>query len=193
MRADNTTPGNPLDMSVFDPQAGAPDAGGPEFGGQQLPAGMEFGAGDLAPEPPDPSPTPSRRPVQLAEWQGVVRAIVADHTPAVGLRFRAWAARHRELIAGMPAPQALSLYVEVATFRDAAADEQRPEDDREYDWAELHMAGLRPLIEAEAAAQREGIADGLRRSWLDRLKELRDQGLVSDEALQTMQAGVSNG
>jgi hypothetical protein len=151
-----------------------------------------FGLGDLAPGPSEQS-EPGRRSRERSEWGGFIRAITADHSPSVGLRFRAWAIRHADLIAHLPTPQQLAMYVELATFRDTLADELRSDDAKEYDWAELHLEGLRPMIEAEMQAQREEIAGGVRQAMLARLKAYVDKGQVSPEVLEAMMAGVSNG
>lgn len=190
MNADNPSQPGGLDLTILG--LGGAAAPGAQVGADQPAGGADFGLGDLAFDN-QPRQQPARRPVDQPEWGAFLRAITADLTPAIGLRFRAWAKQHAELLVDKPAAVQLALYLEIATYRDALADEQRPETEREYDWAELHMDGLRPLIEAEVQAQREAIADGVRQAYISRLKALQEQGLIGDDVLQMMMAGVSDG
>lgn len=153
----------------------------------------DFGLGDLSNPPPE-SETGRHARVRN-EWGGTLRAIVADLSPGVGLRFRAWAVRNRELLETFSVPQQFAYYLDQATYRDALADEQRPEDERVYEWTELHMQGIRPLIEAEIRAQREDIANDVREAMMARLRVLADRGLVPPEVMESMQAagGGSHG
>lgn len=137
---------------------------------------------------PDPIPEQeerSRFKVQ-AEWQGQLRAIVADHTPSVGLRFYAWRMANKELFPNFTTSQLFSAYVELATYRDALADLQREE--KEYDHTFLQLEGLKPLIEAEVRSKQEEIATNERNALMKRLEEFALKGLVKPEVIQAMRA-----
>ena len=119
---------------------------------------------------------------EQSEWGGTVRAIVADLSPAVGLRFRAWAVQHKEDFPDWPKEKLFALYIEHATYRDCLADELRDEAEQQYSWKELHLEGLRPMIESEIQAQREAIAKDERGKLKQLLRVLVKQGTVPKEA-----------
>lgn len=87
-----------------------------------------------------------------------VEAVRAPLSEGTYLRCRAYWARHRERAEMLSPAQRLAEYLELVTFQHALEDEQRDEDERLYDWRELHMEGLRPLMQAEIDAQRAEIA-----------------------------------
>lgn len=63
----------------------------------------------------------------------------------------------------------LTLYLEDCSFRDAAADADRapraekPSDDRLYDWAQLHMHGIRELMRQEVEVHCRDASEQMRK------------------------------
>jgi hypothetical protein len=149
---------------------GAVDAEGAEFG----PAG----------ELPAQGAAGGRRTRARADWGASVYAVQADLSPAVGLRFLAWALRHPDMLAGQSRQEQLADYLELATLRDAMADELRPAEDRQYDWEELHLTRLRPLIEREMQAQRDEIAGATAEAMLAQIQPFIDRGQVPQEVVE---------
>lgn len=98
-------------------------------------------------------------------------ALVAFMFPGTLTRLQAWWAhpKRRDLMQRLTYEEQKAVYLEVASYRDAAADEERgptaedPTDNREYAWLELHMEGLKAMIDAEVEDREREVAAAARR------------------------------
>ncbi len=160
----------------FDPDDPLGGLGGDlgQFGGDMMgvgappPGGDEDGRGRRKPGQP---------------YTADVIAVRAVVTPGIYQRCRAyWARRPDQADVLTPAEQ-LTWYLELATFQHAMDDQQRPQDQQLYDWGELHMAGIRPLLQQEMQAERESIAKesarGARAAVLARIASFAPQEVLN--------------
>jgi len=156
--------------------------------GQGGAAGTGFGEGDLAAAFGLGGEEDKPKPKERAEWQAVLRAVQADLPPTVGFIFRSWALRHRELVQGQPLSTVFSWWVLNMAHRDFLADQARPEDERQYDPQGLYVQDLLPMLQAEARAEREAIAEEARQGVLARLQPFIEQKLIPREVLDVLGA-----
>ena len=128
---------------------------------------------------------------QKGKWGAVMRPLVALISPGAALRFWAWSKRHEEQLEGLPYESQLAQYLDHATFQHAMADMAQPEELRQYEPRELHLEGIRPLIEAETRALRTEMEAKIRARLRQSIQSLVEAGAVPGEVLQAVEeAGI---
>lgn len=179
--------GDPLDQDLLGGGIGGEEFegsdGDPLTGGGEDLGGLGGDLGDLLAGGGTSEPQERRRPKPVEPYTALAVAIRAPITPGIYQRSQAyWAARPEEAQGLTPDVQ-LARYLELATFQHALADEQRPEGEQLYDWHELHMQGIRPLLEAEMQALREEVAQesarGARQAVLARIARFAPQDVLT--------------
>lgn len=149
-----------------------------------------FGAGDLASAFGLAETETKKQQQDRAEWRAVLRAVQADLPPTVGFIFRSWVLRHKELAEGVPIGTLFSWWVLNMAHRDFMADQQRPEEERQYDPAGLYVQDLLPMIQAEARSEREAIVNEVRQAFLARLQPLVEKRIIPADVLNLLGGGL---
>lgn len=168
-------------------QGGFTDGPGADFDPDDPLGGLgdldQLGGDMMGAAPPGDDGDERRGRRKTPPYTADVIAVRAAVTPGIYQRCRAYWARRPDQAEGLTPAEQLTWYIELATFQHALDDQQRPEDQQLYDWPELHMSGIRPLLQQEMQAEREGIAKesarGARQAVLARVATIAPQEVLN--------------
>lgn len=87
----------------------------------------------------------------------------------------------------VPKEQLLGYWLAVVVVDHLRLDEQRPPEDRQYDWESLHLRAISPLLVQELRAREQEATLRARRQYARFLEEIKAGRMSIDEALAALQ------